>query len=342
MDSQLPSYAARAAGFVLSLDLELMWGVLDSSAPDAYAPNIHGARKAVPALLHLFAEHGIHATWATVGFLFFDTRKALMDALPDTRPAYPRPGMNAYARLSGIGANEVEDPLHFGGSLVRRIAASPGQEVATHTFSHLFCFDQPFDPQVFEADILAAVRAAHMAGIDLRSIVFPRNQITETAVSICLRHGIYVIRGCGVPWYDRARARRDERIAQRVMRMTRAYVPFDASGPVRVGSCGRAVNVPASRLLRPAGRGGAVAIRRQIATIKADMTRAARTGQTYHLWFHPHNFGRNLPENLALLDAILRHANHLDALHDWPSMTMAEAADRWIESMPPMPQPRTA
>lgn len=54
--------------FVISLDLELLWGVRDHADKDSYGANVLGARDAVPRILELFAENGVHATWATVGF----------------------------------------------------------------------------------------------------------------------------------------------------------------------------------------------------------------------------------------------------------------------------------
>jgi hypothetical protein len=35
------------------------------------------------------------------------------------------------------------------------------------------------------------------------------------------------------------------------------------------------------------------------------MEKAARTGGTFHLWWHPENFGRNLRQNIAILTKVL-------------------------------------
>ena len=37
------------------------------------------------------------------------------------------------------------------------------------------------------------------------------------------------------------------------------------------------------------------------------MTFAAKTGSNYHLWWHPHNFGKDLEANLKFLEKILQH-----------------------------------
>ena len=65
--------------FVISLDFELYWGVRHLPLVAKYLGNLRGARAAVVALLKLFAEYEIHATWATVGFLFCDGTGALQE-----------------------------------------------------------------------------------------------------------------------------------------------------------------------------------------------------------------------------------------------------------------------
>lgn len=39
--------------------------------------------------------------------------------------------------------------------------------------------------------------------------------------------------------------------------------------------------------------------------IESEMRSAARSGGCYHIWCHPHNFGRNMAENLNQLDAVI-------------------------------------
>src|SRR5690606_6289006 len=88
------------------------------------------------------------------------------------------------------------------------------------------------------------------------------------------------------------------------------------------------VNIPASRFLRPMrARATARALSRlRIARIRASMTAAAREGRVFHLWWHPHNFGIDLGDNLAQLDAVLSHFASLRARHGFESLSMGELA----------------
>jgi hypothetical protein len=57
------------------------------------------------------------------------------------------------------------------------------------------------------------------------------------------------------------------------------------------------------------------------------METAARRRRVFHLWWHPHNFGVNLQENLAFLRHILDHFRILQDRDGMRSMTMAAVAD---------------
>ena len=83
-----PAQNGRRGRFVISLDFELYWGVRHLPSVKQYFPHLVGARTAIPALLDLFSEYGIHATWATVGFLFCDQTRTLLRFAPSHhRPA---------------------------------------------------------------------------------------------------------------------------------------------------------------------------------------------------------------------------------------------------------------
>ena len=68
---------------LVSLDFELFWGVQDTHTKESYEKNILGGRKAIPELLKLFEKYNIHATWATVGFLFAENAEYAKKYFPN-------------------------------------------------------------------------------------------------------------------------------------------------------------------------------------------------------------------------------------------------------------------
>ncbi len=76
--------------FVISLDFELHWGVRDHRTVADYRENLLGVRRVVPALLSLFSEFGIHATWATVGLPVLRQYRRTVSSTANRAPALRR------------------------------------------------------------------------------------------------------------------------------------------------------------------------------------------------------------------------------------------------------------
>lgn len=327
MDIPGPSRAENAGGFVMSLDLELHWGVRDHCSVEEYEPNLRGVRQAVPRLLELFDRHGLGCTWAAVGLLFFDDRDAMMAALPEERPSYRDPRLSPYDDLDIVGPDERRDPYHFGLSLIRRIKAAPRQEIGTHTFSHYYCLEPGQELGAFRADLAAAREAAENEGLRLDSIIFPRNQSDPAYLDVCREAGLIAWRGNERSWLYRAQAASEERLIKRAGRLADAYLPLTGANTARPVHEHGLVNVPSSRFLRPWSRSMSAIESFRLKRILGAMRVAARKGEIFHLWFHPHNFGVNLDENMAFMAQIAAEANRLDEIHGWPSLTMAEVAN---------------
>lgn len=322
-----PLMPTRAGAFVISLDFELMWGVRDKRSIGEYGPNILGAREAIPRLLDSFVERGIACTWATVGLLFFDDRDELMTFLPSIKPNYLDQTLSPYA-LAGLGRNEREDPYHFGLSLIRKIKIAPRQEIATHTFSHYYCLEEGETLEAFASDLDAAERAAQRIGVPLRSIVFPRNQYSLEHIECCRRAGIVAFRGNEAHFLYKPIAQRDLTSARRAGRLLDSYINFTGAHGSRTRESDGVVNVPASRFLRPWSQTLRLFEPTRVNRILQAMRTCARDGLVFHLWFHPHNFGRDQMENFAVLDEILAEYVALRERWGWPSLGMAEVADR--------------
>jgi len=313
---------------VISLDFEMYWGMLDRVPLDSYRDTLLGTRRAIPGLLDLFREFEIHATWATVGFLFFPTRQALARGLPQARPTYGTTDFSPYEYMSRLGPDEERDPFHFAASLVDLIGDAPHQEVASHTFCHYYCLRDGQDPEAFRADVRATAAAAARHGVVLESIVFPRNQLNETYFEILQEAGIRAYRGKERRWWSGAREGRLPLLLVRALRLADSYLPISSSAcyaPEAVEMHGP-LNLWASRYLRPGSGGLLERLRRR--RVRGEMTRAAHTGRIYHLWWHPENFGRSPERNLAALRDLLAHFHSLRTRWGMESLTMGELARR--------------
>jgi hypothetical protein len=91
------------------------------------------------------------------------------------------------------------------------------------------------------------------------------------------------------------------------------------------------VNIPASRFLRPYTKKLKVFEKLRLKRIIDSMTYAAKKGLTYHLWWHPHNFGINISENFLFLEQILIHYQKLNKEYKFESMNMQQLAKELIK-----------
>lgn len=314
--------------FTVSLDFELHWGSRDHRSLAEHRPAILGGREAVPKILELFARYGIHATWAAVGFTFFETREQLLGALPARRPAYLEARYDPYRELAELGPDERADPCHFAGSLLRRIAAVPGQELGTHTFSHYYCLEPGPSLQDFRSDLQAAREASRRTlGVELGSLVFPRNQYDGAHVAASGELGITAYRGNPRSWVYDPRGRGEESLLRRAARLADSYVNLTGHHGHRLRPAGAApVNVPASRFLRPWSRRLRALEGLRLRRIREDLSHCARADLMYHLWWHPENFGTEPARNLEFLERVLEHFASLRERNGMRSLNMSEAA----------------
>ncbi|HKG91030.1 MAG TPA: polysaccharide deacetylase family protein [Gemmatimonadaceae bacterium] len=320
--------AGGAGALVISLDFELHWGVRDLAGPHGpWRARLLGAREAVPAMLDLFEEFDVAATWATVGLLFAASREEMQYHAPRRRPAYRNAALSPYDEP--VGGGERDDPLHFAPTLVDAIRRRPRQEIATHTYSHYYCLEPGQDREAFRADLQSAVAIARRRGIELRSIVFPRNQYNPAYDDLLADAGIVCYRGNQRAWMYRASDGRGDTRLARGARLVDTYVRAAGHHAVRwcdvprpSGLC----DVPASFFLRPFSPALAALDLLRRRRIVRSLEHAAAAGEIVHLWWHPHNFGTHARENLAFLRSILTEFARLRDCRGMRSLTMFEAA----------------
>lgn len=316
--------------FIISLDFELMWGVRDKRTIESYGDNIKGVRNVVPALLHLFEQYNINATFATVGFLFAKNKTELKAHLPIEIPNYNNLKYSPFNYINSIGESEEEDNYHYASSLIQLIKEYPGQEIASHTFSHYYCLEGA-SLTSFEADLEAAKKIALMHNIDLKTIVFPRNQYSLQHLEICKKAGFIAFRGNeDSPLYN-PRSNDNQNTFIRGMKLVDSYMNITGHHTFNEIKIRDIMNIPASRFLRPFSNKLKSLDLLRLKRIKDSMFQAAMKNEGYHLWWHPHNFGINLKENLNFLEEILKHYQFLNMKYGMESKTMKTIAEENLQ-----------
>ena len=319
---------------IISLDFELFWGVRDKIELNKYQANIAGVRSAIPKMLDLFKKDGIHATWATIGFLFFETKQELLQGIPENIPDYKNKLYSSYHHIDNIGQDEFDDPYHYAPSLIKLISTYPYQEIATHTFSHYYCLEKGQNSETFRADLKAAISVGKKYINSFQSLVFPRNQVNETYLSLCEEYGIKSYRGNEKSWLYAPRNDQNESYFRRLSRFLDAYIKLSGYNSYRIDEINQnnLINIAASRFLRPYSATLKFLEPIRLKRILSEMTHAAREAKIFHLWWHPHNFGTNTENNIQFLSEILAHYCHLRDKYGMNSLNMEEFVNHFESS----------
>jgi len=307
--------------FTISLDFELFWGVRDHRTLENYGENIRNVHRVIPRLLALFERYNVHCTWAAVGFLFFNDKKEMTSYLPAERPTYKKKEYDPYPYLE---QNELEKIYHFAPALIEQIKKTPGQEIGTHTFSHFYTLEKDTTIGQFKNDLRSAIAIAEEKGIEIKSIVFPRNQYSDEHIHACLEEGIKIYRGNELSGAYKPISREKENIFRKGVRFADTYINITGQHCHAIPVANKIINVPASRFLRPYNPKFKMFDGLKLRRIKQGIRFAAKHGLIYQLWWHPHNFGKYMDENFDFLEQVLKFYYELNQEEKIESQTLLE------------------
>jgi peptidoglycan/xylan/chitin deacetylase (PgdA/CDA1 family) len=306
---------------VISLDFELFWGISESKNMNGYGQSLAYTKIVVQKLLDLFDKFDVKVTWAVVGFLFYKDEKDLLKLSQQIeQPSYRKLRLNNYEYLNLVKEDCLD--MYFAPELIDIIKSKANHEIATHTFSHYYTLERGQTMGQFEVDLDLAIGEAKKAGIDIVSIVFPRNQFSDQHIAYCKSIGINVYRGNQNHWIYKPGTKQG--YLKRGLRLLDSYFRISGDNTFVVSEVSNIKNVKASRFLRPykSGLKFAEGLRRK--RILSEMTYAAKNNRCYHLWWHPHNFCVDTKENMEFLETILIHYKKLNQEYGFSSVLMKD------------------
>jgi peptidoglycan/xylan/chitin deacetylase (PgdA/CDA1 family) len=321
------------SAFVVSLDFELYWGVRDHRKLDGpERKRLLAARAVVPRILAAFRDHGIRATWATVGFLFARSREEALACRPEYLPGYQQTELDPY--VEQMGRDESEDPFRFAPSLIREIQQVTGQEIGSHSYSHYYSLEAGQSEKEFKADIASAIRIAENSGYQLRSYVFPRNQVRRHYLPILQQAGFHVYRGTEPSGSKAPVTYREQRNPWlRALRLADAY--WDLNGPQTVAfpKGTPLARLGASRYLRPFSPALSSLESVRLRRIATAMKSAATERRIFHLWWHPEDFAGHPDRNIEFLHKVLNVFDKCRRNDGMSSLSMGDVGQMTKDSL---------
>jgi peptidoglycan/xylan/chitin deacetylase (PgdA/CDA1 family) len=320
----------NSGSFIISLDYELMWGLIDLPSAKHYGEsNVRHVEGVIQSMVSLFEKYDVKATFATVGMLMCKDKNELLKYVPTLKPRYINKNLSPYEGY--IDNLEAEDYYkHFAPKTIEILKNSKAVEIGTHTFCHYYCLERGQNEEEFEHDLLSALKVAKAKGIQLKSIVFPRNNVNDAYLKICFRQGILCYRGNATKFFTRPKSR-FELFKNRLGRFLDSYLPLNNESCYDISTLRPSedipVNVPASRFFRPYSKKLAFLEPLRLYRIKKEIKHAAQNGQLYHIWWHPHNFGANIDKNMKNLEKVLKYYEECHTKYGMQSYTMSDLAN---------------
>lgn len=305
---------------VISLDFELHWGRFDKVPIQAYKAYYQTTKVIVPQLLVLFEKYEVEVTWATVGMLMADGPEEWLKYSPGRKPKYKDSSLSAY---NWYNASANYKNCLFAPELVTKIIETPGQELASHTYSHYYTMEEGHDMLAFREDLIAAKNIAmEKYGKKLSSLVFPRNQFNAEAIQIAGELNFTSVRTNPVDWFWKTPEKGE--ILKKIWRTSDAVLSLGKKTSYKLDEqkASNPILIPASRFLRPfqskLGRINQMKVNRVIDEIST----AAKNNEIYHIWWHPHNHGHCPEQSLNEVVQILEHFAFCREKYNMQSKTM--------------------
>ena len=265
---------------VISIDLEMRWGMHDRLGLDfsAYRTNLEGGRSAISGILKELTGRRLKATWAAVGALACSGWDEYFRRAPAT-PGYLDRNLAVNPRYAEL---DPRGDLHFAPAELELIARSGGQELGTHTFSHIYLREPGVTGADFAAD-LDAVNEVWREKFESSptSLVFPRNQCNF--LDVVAAKGIKCWRGNPKSWYHNRVDAESNGPLSRALRYLDAHVPLSRVAEAPEGPMCRASIFVRFNLPEALWR---LHVNRIVGELDSMIE-----GANLHIWFHEHNLG---------------------------------------------------
>jgi len=266
--------------FIISFDCEGKFGMADSlTAVQRRVITNDASNRVYRELLAVLDRFGIKATFAFVGAYTMSRAEVadLRDEFKDLVMPSGRIWLHEFWRDFGEGRTDGWlNPLAM--ELVR---AYRSHEIGTHGFTHTPLSVEHVNLESFRHEIVMALRIAKAKGVDISTIVYPRNQVGYTPL----------LPFVGLTGYRAALRVEYKNVKRRIWNIASEFNLKTPSQPHSMAT-GAALAIPSGYILNARNTLPRRCISRDItvARWRAMIDDAIARGRVAHVWSHPHNF----------------------------------------------------
>ena len=266
------------ASFCISIDCELAWGVSDKISNKFIKKTIELDEKICFNLLTIFNEFDVSATWAIVA--------AMLD------------NNNPMINISHSSA-------WYNPKIIEKIKYSKTyQELASHSYSHPNFIQ--YDAKYIDEDFQKAEYFFSKNDINIKSFVFPRNQIRY--LNLLNKHGIKIFRSLDKSMYKKVY--KYNKVLGKFANLLDKSLPISANTVFPKITDHNLTELQSSLLFISRYSYKKIISEFSIfSKAKQGIDKAIKNKECFHLWFHPSNFYYNTERQFILLKKILAYVN---------------------------------
>jgi hypothetical protein len=308
--------------FLVSLDYELAWGTYEMTPVEYCRTNVINANEAAERIFELHERIEVPVAWAVVGAAV--DPDPLRDRVERCRAAgAPMDLFDSY--VASVPPELRDRVTSIPKRVVQRIAASDLQEIASHSYSHLYADRAGHEDYSRDFDLFSATLQQLRIPRPML-FVAPKNLVNDDIRRLAASHGFQAVRVNPCNWLYRFRPRRAFGTPLvRAVRFVDAFLPvnecfelFSRRLPADPGT------LEGNFFFRPALR-WRLLDRLHFWRFKVWVAFAVRTGRDVHLWSHPHNFGIDVARAIENYERALLHMRSVAAARRIPFLRASEA-----------------
>ena len=270
--------SSKKSSFILSIDLELAWGVQDKLNSSTLKRIIDKERLICKNLLNIFEEKEIPVTWAVVSALLDNKNKMIND---QNQKAWYAPDI-----LDNIFKSKIN---HL---------------IASHSYSHKEFNKCSKEEIIIDFEQSTSIFKSNNINADV--FVFPRNQVFHLDILKNFKFKTY--RSVDKSWYKKIYDY--NRFLGKVSNIIDKTIPIKTNSVVSSIDKLGLIEIPTSILfISKNGIRNIISNYSMFKKVKDGIDLAISRNECFHIWFHPSNFYFKTDSQFNLLKKIIDYVN---------------------------------
>lgn len=288
-----------------SLDFELLWGLIHriKSPTDKYLTNIRNVPLVISSLIDFFDTRSIPVLWAFVDAIHYRNSCDIYNFLDkyNLLEKFQSCSLNLSSLESRFGTE-----LFYAPDLITKLIKSKFGVLGCHSFSHaLFDKNNIKSLQATLLDIEISSLHRKVNSLPINTYIFPQNTYCNHHLVELRKQGFKAYRGVeNLISFSKPSSKS---LTNRAFRFLDCFFPiFEPVSIQPYNSELNIFNVPGSMFLRPVWSNSSLR-KLSLHRVLRHIDYCYEKGITVHFWWHPHNFGYHLDDNLENLNYIYNY-----------------------------------